>query len=277
MRSEIWIGTAGYSYPDWVGPFYPEGTRPERMLPFYATRFPLVELNFTFHRPPTRAMLLKLADRAPATFQFVVKVPQTISHEQRPLDLPGFRHAVEGLKERGQLAGVLAQFPPSMHCSRAACDWITTLAKELGHASLCVEFRHRSWDRPGLPAWLAEHRLTVVAVDVPALGELFPAGWRRSTALAYVRLHTRNASKWHKAGPERYDYNYTDAELEEWAEALARAENLTRALVVFNNCVATQAAENAQRFRALLQRRAETFDLVPPPGIPAPRQSSLFG
>ncbi|MFQ3650707.1 MAG: DUF72 domain-containing protein [Gemmataceae bacterium] len=277
MRSEIFIGTAGYSYPDWVGPFYPQGTRPDRMLPFYATRFALVELNFTFHRPPTRTMLVKLADKTPRTFQFVVKLPQTISHEQRPLDLPGFRHAVEGLKERGQLAGLLAQFPPSLHCSRAACDWITTLAKELNHLCLAVEFRHRSWDRPGLPDWLAEQHLTLVAVDVPALSELFPAGWRRSTALAYVRLHTRNAAKWHKGGPERYDYSYSDAELEQWVEALRTAENLSRALVIFNNCVATQAAENAQRFRQRLQRSAASLEVVPPPGIPAPQQNSLFG
>ena len=277
MPRDIWIGTAGYSYPDWIGPFYPAGTRPERMLPFYATHFPLVELNFTFYRPPTRPMLLKLADKVPSAFQFVVKLPQTISHEQRPLDLPGFRHAVEGLQQRGQLAGVLAQFPPSLSCSRSACAWITTLAKELNHLSLCVEFRHRSWDRPGLPAWLAEQSLTLVAVDVPALKDLFPAGWRRSTPLAYVRLHSRNASKWHLAGHERYDYLYNDAELAQWAEALAQAEDLSRALVVFNNCVATQAAQNAQHLGQLLRQRYASLHVVPPPSLPNPKQNILFG
>ena len=50
---KVWIGTSGYSYPDWVGPFYPEGTRSGRMLAHYAGHFPLVELNFTFYRLPT--------------------------------------------------------------------------------------------------------------------------------------------------------------------------------------------------------------------------------
>src|SRR5213078_2256529 len=88
---QVWIGTSGYSYTDWVGDFYPEGTRPERMLAVYARHFPIVELNFTFYRPPTRAMLLRLAEKAPAGFQFLVKLPQVISHDHRPMEIPGFR------------------------------------------------------------------------------------------------------------------------------------------------------------------------------------------
>src|SRR5262245_52286360 len=126
---QVWIGTSGFSYLDWVGDFYPPGTKPEGMLRHYCHHFPLVELNFTFYRPPTRGMLLRLANKTPEEFSFLVKLPQTISHDKSALDLPGFRFAVEGLQERGQLAGLLCQFPQSMHCTRPACDWITTLGK----------------------------------------------------------------------------------------------------------------------------------------------------
>src|SRR4051812_10903330 len=98
MTMQIWIGTSGYSYTDWVGEFYAPGTRPEGMLRQYCRHFPLVELNFTFYRAPTRGMLLRLADKTPAGFQFLVKLPQTITHEQKALDLAGFRFAVEGLQ-----------------------------------------------------------------------------------------------------------------------------------------------------------------------------------
>ena len=81
---DLWIGTSGYSYPDWVGGFYPAGTRPDRMLAYYSRRFPLVELNFTFYRPPTPEMLAKLAAQTPDGFQFLVKLPQSISHERSP-------------------------------------------------------------------------------------------------------------------------------------------------------------------------------------------------
>src|SRR5207244_9763012 len=81
---KVWIGTSGYSYPDWVGSFYPEGTRPNRMLAHYAQHFPLVELNFTFYRPPTPDVLARLAEQTPAGFRFLVTVPRPISHEEPP-------------------------------------------------------------------------------------------------------------------------------------------------------------------------------------------------
>src|SRR5438552_630558 len=111
----VWIGCSGYSYPDWVGPFYPSGTRPNRMLGNYCRAFPLVELNFTFYRPPTPSMLERMAEQTPPDFQFVVKMPRTLSHEENPKDLPGFRMAVEALRRRNQLSGILCQLPQAAH------------------------------------------------------------------------------------------------------------------------------------------------------------------
>ena len=104
---QIWIGTSGYSYADWVGPFYPPGLRSNRMLAYYCGHFPLVELNFTFYRPPTAAMLARIADQTPAGFQFVVKLPRSLSHEESTHDLAGFRQAVQELERRQQLACLL--------------------------------------------------------------------------------------------------------------------------------------------------------------------------
>ena len=277
---DVWIGTAGYSYQDWVGDFYPPGTRPEGMLRYYCRRFPLVELNYTFYRAPTRGALLRLADKTPSGFQFLVKLPQTISHEQNALDLPGFRYAAEGLLARGKLAGVLAQFPQAMHCTRPACDWVSTLGKELSHLRLAVEFRHRSWARQGLPAWLAEQDLDLVAVDAPNVTALFPSGWTQSGSTAYVRLHSRNADNWYRSGEERYDYGYSDDELGEWIEEAVHREQMggtERALLLFNNCARGQAAVNARRMRALFASRAPHVNLVPPVAPQVPTQQTLFG
>src|SRR5207248_1892373 len=125
--------------------------RPERMLAHYCQVFPLVELNFTFYRPPSREILLRLADKTPAGFQFLVKLPRTVSHERSPRDLPGFRHAVEGLAQRHQLAGLLCQLPQSAHNTAEVRGWLKTLAGELSDLRLAVEVRHRSWARAGLP------------------------------------------------------------------------------------------------------------------------------
>ena len=274
---DVWIGTSGYSYPDWVGGFYPPGTRPREMLAFYCREFPLVELNFTFYRPPTADMLRRLADNAPADFQFLVKLPRTLSHEQRTDDLAGSRDAAEALHRRGQLKGLLCQLPQSTHNDRTNRRWLEDLAGGLSEFRMAVEFRHRSWWNDETPDWMAAHRLDLVAVDVPDLKGLFPRGWVQSGPRAYVRLHSRNAAKWYAADKERYDYAYSEGELNEWAEALGAARERTEeVLFLFNNCYRGQAVTNARRMHELIADALPDAHVIPPPPGRPPEQRSLF-
>ncbi len=276
---DVWIGTSGYSYPDWVGDFYSAGTRPERMLGHYSQFFPLVELNFTFYRPPTPGMLESLADKVPVGFQFLVKVPRTISHEESDRDLAGFRLAVEALDRRHQLAGLLCQLPQKTHNTRKARGRVEALARELAGLRLAVEYRHRSWAVAELPDWMAGLHLDLVAVDAPDLPGLFPTGWTQSGPRAYVRLHSRNADNWYRSDKERYDYHYSDAELGEWVAAVETQDVLggtERALFLFNNCQRGQAVHNARRLAALLERQAPHLNVVSPFVAPTLRQRTLF-
>jgi uncharacterized protein YecE (DUF72 family) len=274
---EVWIGTSGFSYSDWVGPFYRSGTRPERMLAYYCRRFPLVELNFTFYRLPTGAQLVRLAEQTPAGFQFLVKMPRTISHERADRELAGFRLAVDALRSKGRLLGVLAQFPQAFHNVAENRDWCSRLMSELSAYSLAVEFRHYSWFRPDVASWLGEKQVDLVAVDVPELPALYPRGLVQSTPRIYVRFHSRNAARWYQSDKERYDYDYADEEMAEWLTALkgssTRAE---RALLLFNNCHRAQAVENAQRMQELVARLGDKLEMVQPPAAPPAEQRLLF-
>jgi uncharacterized protein YecE (DUF72 family) len=274
----VWIGTSGYSYPDWVGDFYPPGTRPGQLLARYAEHFPLVELNFTFYRPPTPGMLERVADKAPPGFQFVVKAPQALSHEADESVLPGFRAAAEALQRRGSLTGVLVQLPQSSHNKAPARRWLARLGAELRELRPVVEFRHHSWAVPEVPAWLAEHGLGLVAVDAPAIPALYPSGWVTNGPRAYVRLHSRNIDAWYGGEKQRYDYNYGDEELGEWVGALrdASSSGTREALMLFNNCHRSQAAHNARRLEVLLAERAPELSVAAPPAQAPPAQRSLF-
>src|SRR5262245_26611062 len=108
---DVRIGTAGYSYPDWVGPFYPPGTTAHDMLPCYARHFPAVEVNSSFYRPPTREQVAKMARRAPPGFGFTLKVPKSASHDREPADLSAFKHAADHLHSLGRLLGLMVQVP----------------------------------------------------------------------------------------------------------------------------------------------------------------------
>jgi uncharacterized protein YecE (DUF72 family) len=275
---QIWIGTSGYSYPDWVGEFYPSGTRPANMLAYYTQQFPLVELNYTFYRPPTVSALAALADKTPPEFHFLVKLPQTISHEGRPDDLPSFCLAAGELARRGQLSGVLCQLPQSFQYSQVKLDWLAGLAEVLQNLRPAVEFRHRSWVRREMPEWLASRGLDLVSVDAPDLPALYPSGWVQSGRRVYVRLHSRNAANWYDGGKLRYDYFYRDAELREWVDAAkSQAGRTDEAMFLFNNCYGGHAAVNARRLTDLFRERSEArATVVEPFAETAPVQRTLF-
>jgi uncharacterized protein YecE (DUF72 family) len=274
---QLWVGTSGYSYPDWVGSFYPPGLRQGKLLTYYAQHFPLVELNFTFYRPPTATMLARLAEQTPEGFQFIVKMPRTLSHEKKPDDLPGFRLAVEELERRSRLLGVLCQLPQATHHLSRHRAWLERLAGELPRNRLAVEFRHHSWFHPEVNAWLGERGMHLVAVDVPDLPGLYPRGLVRSTPLLYVRFHSRHAGNWYQGDVNRYDYSFSDQELGEWIESIRQSMS-ERVFLLFNNCKRSQAAANAQRMRELLERMAPEMELVVPFASPRqePRQQLLF-
>ncbi len=266
---QAWIGTSGYSYRDWVGGFYPPGTRPGGMLAHYCRHFPLVELNFTFYRLPTAAMLARLADQTPAGFQFIVKMPRSLSHEESPSEIEVFRQAVEQLRNRGRLLGLLCQLPQATHRGRKHREWLALLAREFAGCQLAVEFRHRSWFQPEITAWLRERDLDLVSVDVPDLPGLYPRGLTVSGPRLYVRFHSRNAANWYGPDKDRYDYYYDDEALTEWIDALMKtADGGQRILLLFNNCQRSQAAANAQRMRKLLSRLAPGIEVVAPFGPP---------
>ena len=79
----IWIGTSGYNYPEWKGSFYPADLPAAKMLPFYAARFPTVEINYTFYRMPTEKLVAGWAAQTPSPFKLTLKAPRRITHDSR--------------------------------------------------------------------------------------------------------------------------------------------------------------------------------------------------
>jgi uncharacterized protein YecE (DUF72 family) len=129
---------------------------------------------------------------------------------------------------------------------------------------------------PDLGPWLAEQGLDLVNVDAPNLPNLFPSGLLYPGPRVYVRLHSRQAENWYKSEKERYDYSYSDEELEEWVGALAGADGTDMALFLFNNCYRSQAAVNARRLATLFGEQAPDLSMVHPFSEPAPVQGELF-
>lgn len=257
----IRVGTSGYSFIDWVGPFYPPGTRRAGMLDFYRRCFNTVEVNATYYRIPPPSTMRGMATRTPADFQFMVKVPGPLTHrrDRDPEPAEGFLRAIGPLAAAKKYAGALAQFPYSFRRSTESESYLQWLRQTLPGMPLFTEFRHASWDGPDLEEFLRGVGLGFCSVDEPSLAGLFPRRALLVGDVAYVRFHGRNAGDWWSGGPRRYDYQYTRAELEQWTSLIREmAARAKRTYVFFNNCHAGHAVLNARMMEELLGLERES-------------------
>jgi len=257
MKPEIVVGTSGFSFGDWVGPFYPPGTPRTKMLELYAEKFAAVEVNATYYRIPPPSTMASLAARTPSTFEFLVKAHQSMTHEKAAPTaetFDAFRAAVEPLGDK--MRGVLLQFPWAFRPTLGSRKRLDLLQAELAPLGpLFVEFRHASWMTDRVFRYLEEHGIGYCSVDEPALPGLVPRDARLIGSIGYVRFHGRNEKTWWGGGGDRYDYDYAPGELKEWVEKIrALAEKAGKTYVFFNNCHAGQAARNALLMRDMMQQ-----------------------
>ena len=275
------IGTSGYQYEDWRGPFYPADLPKARWLGYYAERFPAVELNFTYYRMPDARQLARMAERAGGRLRFAVKLHRSLTHE-RPEDPRGpartFRDALSPLREAGAMGPLLVQFPFSFRPAPGNEDYLRRLLDELTGLPVAVEMRHSAWFGESLRTMLRRRQAALVAVDLPALRDLPSASAERTAPFAYVRFHGRNAAQWwqHARPSDRYDHRYTAEELQPWIPRLASmAEGGGEVWVFTNNHYLGKAVEAADLLSGLLAA-AGLCEMPPRPQAP-PRQLSLPG
>jgi uncharacterized protein YecE (DUF72 family) len=240
----IWIGTSGWVYPHWVGRFYPLDLPQSAWLPYYAERFPTVEINRSFYRLPDRAQFQAWAAQVSGepVFLFAVKGSRYVTHLKKLRDagegVGRLVHAAEGLGPR--LGPFLYQLPPHW---RVDPDRLARFVGLLPHPyRAACEFRDPSWFRPDVLRILAEAGCALVEaiggacatpLDLPATGPF-----------RYVRFHDGT----HGTG-------FGDDELNVWAGRIAGvAASGADVYAYFNNDPDGHAIVDAQRLRALFEQ-----------------------
>ncbi len=192
------IGTSGYSYAEWKGNFYPEKLASKDMLRFYAERFDTVEINNTFYRMPTEALLDGWAAQVPETFRFVIKAPKRITHDRRLKEAgdPVARLVEVTARLGARLGPLLFQLPPNF---KKDVPRLADFLAGLSERTLAFEFRHASWFDDEVFATLRANGVALCVSDTgeePVAPLVATAGW------GYLRLRR-----------ETFD----DAELAAWA------------------------------------------------------------
>jgi uncharacterized protein YecE (DUF72 family) len=253
----IILGTSGYSFRDWVGPFYPPGIPQGQMLNYYVGHFSAVEINSTYYRMPHPKVMTQIERKTPEGFHFTVKLPGDVTHRQTrdPAVFEEFLRVIAPLEEAGKFRGALAQFPWSFRDSRENWAYLAFLRQAFPERPLFAEFRQDSWAREETFEGLRSLGLGFCSADEPKLRGLFPPLARVVGETAYVRLHGRNAKDWWGGDNSgRYNYLYNDDELKEWAQKIRElAAQSANTFVFFNNCHAGRAVQNAKRMAELLE------------------------
>lgn len=295
----VLVGTCSWTDPSLIKSkaFYPRGTNSaEARLRYYASQFPVVEVDSSYFAMPAPTNAALWAERTPPRFTFTMKAfriftghqtpPEAFPRDLQPLlpplagrsknhyyaDLPEelraelwrrFILALAPLKAAGKLEATLFQFAPWVTDTPAWRRHVETCVERMAGHRLAVEFRNPTWLAPrkvaGTLAWERGLSVVHVVVDEPQeVGNFAQPVWEvTEPALAIVRLHGRNAETWAKKGlsasSERFDYEYSDAELAELARRIAALAGLAlRVVVLLNVNKDDQGIRAARRLREML-------------------------
>lgn len=253
----IYLGTSGFSYNDWVGPFYPSGMPKKEWLFYYAREFNACEINATYYTLPKPAVMESMARKTGPGFLFAVKANRQMTHERENNEevFKVFREMLTPLIDLGKMGCVLAQFPNSFRFNDQNRDYVETFREWLGDLPVVIEFRNAGWLREDVFGWLRSHGLGYCCVDEPPLPNLIPPIAEATSKIAYVRFHGRNKEKWwqHEHAYQRYDYSYSPEELEEWLPKIRYLDQTAERTFVFaNNHWRGQAVSTIRQLRMML-------------------------
>jgi uncharacterized protein YecE (DUF72 family) len=243
--------------------FYPSGIKAGDKLTWYARFFSVVEVNVSFYRLVRPDTYHRWADATPDEFIFDVKAFQELTHFREPppdATFAAFRASYEPLRQLAKLGGILFQFPPRFANTPVSRQYLKRVAALMAGEVTIVEFRNYTWLTPDSAeetfGLLRELGLAYAIADEPQIPHdtVPPHIAVTNPALAYIRLHGRNAESWyHGSGGTRYDYDYSMSEIEDWARATTDLTSQAREVhVMFNNNARGAGTRNALALAGML-------------------------
>ena len=275
----IRVGTAGWSYKDWDGIFYPPGMRSRKLHPleYLARFFDTTEINTSFYGP-LKPEVAKLWCRKVAavnkSFLFTAKLYRAFTHSPlavmeptsaasiRPTDEDEARtrEGLDALAGEGRLGALLIQFPVSFKNTSLNREYLDRLLRQFIEYPRVVEVRHSSWnDAPTLTSF-TQKNVGFCNIDQPVLGRSLAPTEHVTAAIGYVRLHGRNYEQWFADQGsdsdnrnDRYNYLYDSQELASWKEKIVSvAERAQTTYVITNNHFESKAGVNALELKAMI-------------------------
>ncbi|MEJ5262255.1 MAG: DUF72 domain-containing protein [Ignavibacterium sp.] len=275
MATKYYIGTAGWSYKDWVPNFYPKNQSGGfDWLQFYSHYFNCVEVNSTYYTyisPKIVEGWIKKVDNAD-DFIFHIKLHQDFTHKRKfdEQNIKAVRYNLDLLRKAERLGGLLIQFPYSFAFDGSSVQHIQKIKDIFSDISCFVEVRHSSWRNYRALEFFKQNDLTLCTIDQPQIGQAIPFEPIVTNDKAYIRFHGRNVEAWKKSlsnfGKEqtyeeqssRYSYLYSPGELVEIAQKIKSIESKVKEVnVIMNNHPKGDGVANAFELIHLLEEKTK--------------------
>ncbi len=271
---QIRVGTAGWSYKDWEGVFYPPGMarRKQHPLEYLAQCFDMVEVNTSFYghiKPELAKLWARRVEAVNPKFVFTAKLHRSFTHSPLAVMEPTSaatirpsqqdeslaREGLDALASTGKLGALLIQFPVSFKNTALNREYLETLLRQFSEFPRVVEIRHSSWDNPETLNYFVRMQVAFCNIDQPLIGRSLEPTEHATSPVGYVRLHGRNYDQWFEAekSADRYNYFYKEQELEGWKDKITHiAQKAEVVYVVANNHFQAKAAVNALQLKHML-------------------------
>ena len=280
MKLKFNIGTAGWSYKDWVPNFYPKNQSDGfDWLQFYSHYFNCVEVNSTYYTYISPKIVDGWIKKVEGSDDFVfhIKLHQDFTHKRKydEQNIKAVRYNLDQLKKSERLGGLLIQFPYSYSFDGNSVQHIQKLRDIFSDVSCFVEVRHQSWKNNRALDFFKENDLTLCTIDQPQIGQAIEFDPIITNDKAYIRFHGRNAEAWKKSlanygkpqtyeeQSSRYSYLYSPGELVEIEQKIKSIQHKVKEVnVIMNNHPQGDAVANAFELIHLLEERTKV-DMPP--------------
>lgn len=275
MKPKFNIGTAGWSYKDWVPNFYPKNQSGGfDWLQFYSEYFNCVEVNSTYYTYISPKIVDGWIKKVESTNDFVfhIKLHQDFTHKRKfdELNIKAVRYNLDQLRKSERLGGLLIQFPYSYSFDGNSVQHIQKLRDIFSDVSCFVEVRHQSWKNNRALEFFKENDLTLCTIDQPQIGQAIEFDPKITNDKAYIRFHGRNAEAWKKSlsnfgkpqtyeeQSSRYSYLYSPGELVEIEQKIKSIQHKVKEVnVIMNNHPQGDAVANAFELIHLLEEKTK--------------------
>jgi uncharacterized protein YecE (DUF72 family) len=269
------IGTAGWFYKDWVGPFYSQlQSKDYDWLEFYSHYFNCVEVNstyYTYTSPSTVHGWVRKTENV-EDFLFTVKLHKDFTHLRKfnNQSIKAVQDNLDILAKAERLGGILIQFPYSFAFNNSTAEYVQKLNEIFRSCSQFVEVRHSSWNNKDAYELFKSLNVTLCTIDQPQIGQSIPFEPIITNDKAYIRFHGRNVEAWKKSisnfgkeqsyeqASERYKYLYSPGELAEISQKIKEIyDKVKEVYVIMNNHPQGAAVTNAFELMHMLNEQAK--------------------